>query len=114
MSDFLEVLSGGNTKEQLLAYILLGLLGATIWLAINLNKGIKKNKHTPNKFDFWYFVADNWLRIFLTPIFVYLFALGGNSIEGVQEIVAQYPAIQLTYVGIGFFTDKIIAKYFKA
>lgn len=105
-----EILLGGNTWEQLVAYVLLGLLGAFVWLAINIDNGIKKNKRSPAEFNRKYLWKNNKLRLILTPILVYLCAIGGNTWPAVQEFFSNYPQGILFYVVIGFSVDLIISK----
>lgn len=105
-----EILLGGNSGGVLLAFIVLGMIGTFANLAIHVSKGIKDNYHSPEKFDWKYFWVDNWLRIFLTPIAVYFLAIGGNQIPQIQTIIGDYPWVSAIYLGIGFYSDKLIAK----
>jgi|SRR5690606_8275573 len=109
----IEILLGSNTPSQLLALLFLGMLGSTVFIILQVDKALKKTKQ---EFQWSILFRENWLRLIMTPIFVYVFAICGNAIMQlpvVSSFMAGHPiyeSVQLVYLVIGFYIDKIIAK----
>lgn len=108
-----DILLGGNTAGELLAYMILGIVGMVFHILNHVNKGIKNNPDSPGKFSLKYFVFNNLPRLGKTIILVYIASFSGSRIVDipvVKDFVADWPIFQLVYLSIGYYLDRIVAR----
>lgn len=107
----IEILLGTHTANEILAYMILGLIGALVFIILDVNKGVNnKENGSPAKFSWGYLLKRNLYRIILTPIFCYVWALAGLELVKYFELggfINEYPFSKAVFILIGFYTDKI-------
>ena len=110
MEKFLATILGNTTGGEMLGYMVLGLIGASIYLIIKVSNRKKTDNGKPEVWDWWFFFQDNILRVVLTLLFVYVWASNGDAMNKFFE--EEVPWIgsfgKGIYIAIGFLTDIIV------
>jgi hypothetical protein len=109
MKEFLDVILGDTPVGEFLGYLFLALIGSTLYLAVRIRNRHKSDNGKPSKWNFWFLMKDEWDRLFITLILVYIWASYGHQINAwIQQYVQTGDMGKGAYIAIGFFTDMIV------
>jgi hypothetical protein len=95
-----QQLLGSLSPSEFLAAIFFALVGLVISLLLQSNVRDVKSDNTPFHFDWGFLLLDNWKRIVLSILMIYI------SIRFYADIFGQ-PITMFLALGIGFGLDKI-------
>lgn len=114
MNDFIKVFSdtllGDTLFAELAAYLVLALIGATLYMRIRINNRMKSDNGKPEKWSWRFFLKDNFDRLVITFLLVFIWASHGHTLDAeIQKIAPWLGEIgKGIYIVIGFFTDLIV------
>lgn len=85
--------------------------GFVVFHTITVSKAVKENKESPNKFDFWYWVNDNFRAITLFIVMSYVLVRFPNEIieyAGGGDLISSHTGSPFVFLIIGFLYEKIL------
>jgi hypothetical protein len=106
MEEFKEVLLNGMSVARLSAYMVFGIIGASMYLLYKISGWNKNDNGKPTEWSWSFFFKDNTPRMLFTFFFVYLWArfdLVGFIPEG-WNVFGDF-----SYILIGLLTDSLVA-----
>lgn len=106
MENFINTLLNGMPLGELAAYMVFGVIGATMYLIFKVSGWNKKDNGKPTEWSWKFFFKDNTPRMLFTLFFVYLWArfdLVGFIPEGWNMFG------DFSYILIGLITDSLVA-----
>lgn len=112
MEALMEVLLGDLLLGQLLGFMILGLIGATIFLLVKIARRHESINGNPEPWSWKFFWKDNLPRLFLTFILVYVWARFSDELTSVVPEGFQVFG-HVAYILIGLLTDFISEKILK-
>lgn len=104
---FSDTLLGETLFAELVAYFVLAMIGATLYMRLRIKNRHKSDNGKPEKWSWSFFIKDNLDRMLTTAILVFIWASHGHTIithlpEWASEIGKG------VYIVIGFLTDLIV------
>lgn len=100
MDKFQTLMLGDTDLPTYAAYFLFALMGAILSLYVKSLKRDPKSDATPKKFDFWFLLQDNLMRLFAGFLLAFLAFRFGTTFVGEETTV-------WSAVLIGASTDRL-------
>jgi uncharacterized membrane protein YuzA (DUF378 family) len=112
MQDFILTLIGELSIGELLAYFVLGMMGAMAYMLFKVSNRYKSDNGKPDKWSWGFFWRDNFFRMGFTFIIVFSWAVFGNELTSfIPENFATLGKMSYFLIGLG--TDFIVDKFVK-
>lgn len=112
MQDFIIALIGELSLGELLAYFVLGMMGAMAYMLFKVSNRFKSDNGKPEQWSWSFFWRDNFFRMCFTFIIVFVWAIFGNELT--SFIPADFATLgKMSYFLIGLGTDVIVDKAVK-
>lgn len=107
MTEFTTLFFNGISPLTFLFTFLCFAAGFAVFHIITVKKAVKKS---PAKFDFWYWLADNFKDMVLFVIISYLtirFTPEILAFVGISDVFSQYTGTPFAFVVLGFAYERI-------
>jgi hypothetical protein len=110
MQEFTTLFFGTLSPLTFLFTFLCFAAGFALFHFITVQKGIKNSPSSPEKFDFWYWLSDNFKDMTLFIIIAYLtirFTPQILSLASIGNVLEDYTGSPFAFVVLGFAYQRI-------
>ncbi len=106
MKEFLNFLTGNISMAMFCALFFFALIGASINLLLNASKRYQASPNTPKEFSLKFMLWDNWKRILLSVLLIYI-SIRFVSVLYEIQVTDNNELYLFIAVIIGFLYDKL-------
>jgi hypothetical protein len=102
MSELFEIIFGAYTQVQLIGYLWFLMIGYTIYGLNETTSRDKLSAKTPNKWNWLFWIKDNWRRYLVTILTTYVMFRFYIKIVGHE--FSNYEALMMGMIGMVFLS----------